>query len=119
MLQTDPGFSVQDIDGRKIAVELPVEVVVKKIRFRSERFTARDAFDLAAVDRSMGDLATILAREVPDALPRLAESLRILRLRGQEPLIASIVPTSSGAPLIPTAYDVAEQVVSDSLRLAR
>lgn len=32
-----------------IASETPEEVIVKKIRYRSERFTRRDTFDLAAV----------------------------------------------------------------------
>ena len=118
VLQTDPGFRVQEIDGHQVAVELPEEVIVKKIRFRSERFTARDAFDLAAVAKTKSDLAAILAREVPDALPRLSESLRILEARGPEPLIKAIVPTVFGSALIPEVYEVAKTVVADSLRLA-
>jgi hypothetical protein len=119
VLQTDPGFRVQEINGHPVAVELPEEVIVKKIRFRSERFTSRDAFDLAAVAKTQSDLAAILAREVPDALPRLSESLRILEARGPEPLVRAIVPTAFGSALIREVYEIARTVVDDSLRLTR
>ena len=58
-----PGFAWKDILGRRIAIETPEEVIIKKIRYRSEKFTARDAFDLAAVAQARPVLATIIAEE--------------------------------------------------------
>ena len=46
-LQTEPGFTARPYRDRQIAVETLTEVIVKKIRFRSARFTARDVYDLA------------------------------------------------------------------------
>ena len=46
-LQTEPGFTARPYRDRQIAVETLTEVIVKTIRFRSARFTARDVYDLA------------------------------------------------------------------------
>ena len=43
-LQTDPGFSWRTLLGRPVALETPEEVIVKKIRYWSESFKARDVF---------------------------------------------------------------------------
>ena len=70
-LQTDPGFTWERYRDRDVALETLEEVIVKKIRFRSARFTARDLFDLAAVARATPAIVNVLASEVADALPRL------------------------------------------------
>jgi hypothetical protein len=110
-LATEPGFTWQDIRGRRIALETPEEVVVKKVRYRSERFTARDAFDLAAVGTARPGLQKILAAEVGDALPRLSESLRVLEARGTDALRSAIVPIEMGIALLPRALHVARAIV--------
>jgi hypothetical protein len=70
-LQTTPGFTWERYRNRDIALETLAEVIVKKIRFRSARFTTRDIFDLAAVGKTEPKIISVLASEVYDALPRL------------------------------------------------
>lgn len=111
-LQTEPGFVWMDVDGRAIAVETPEEVIVKKVRFRSARFTARDVFDLAAVAAARGGLADILARDVPDAIARTQESLELQAKRGQDALVRSVMTTPSGAERLEDAFDVARDVLA-------
>lgn len=118
-LQSEPGYGWHTVQGRVIATQTPVEVVVNAIRYRSERFTARDAFDLAALGAMEPRLERVLAAEVPDALPRLAESLRALEARGTGALRVSVVPTGIGAPLLADTYDRARQVVSRAASLSR
>ena len=110
-LQTSPGFAWKDILGRRIAIETPEEVIIKKIRYRSEKFTARDAFDLAAVAQARPGLATIIAEETSDAIPRVKESLRILIAKGKDLFRESIVPSSFGRSLIDDAYEMARQEI--------
>ncbi len=116
-LQTAPGYSWQEHAGRMIALETPEEVIVKKVRYRSERFTARDAFDLAAVAAARPGLETVLASEVADALPRLAMALRVLQGRGVDALRASIVPVGHYAGLLPNALTVASDIVARAAAL--
>jgi hypothetical protein len=111
MLQTKPGFTWSNLKGRPIAVETPEEVIVKKIRFRSHGFTARDAFDLAAVAAVRPGLDRTLRAETPDALPRLAEALRILERQGYDALAKQITPIGMGVALLPTALERARHVV--------
>lgn len=117
-LQTEPGYEWQTIQGRAMATHTPVEVVVDAIRCRSERFTAQDAFDVAALDAADPRLDQVLAAEVPDALPRLAESLRALEARGTGVLRVSVVPTGTGAYPLADTFDRAKQVVSRAASLA-
>lgn len=110
-LQTEPGFTWIDVGGRMIAVETPEEVIVKKMRFRSARFTARDAFDMAAVAVAREGLADILAREVPDTIARTRESLELQAKRGHEALMRSVVTTPTGAARLDDAFDRARDVL--------
>lgn len=118
VLQTDPGFAVREIDGHLVAVETAEEVIVKKIRYRSERFTARDVFDLAAVALARHDLAALLAREVPDALARLSESLRVIERRGPGALKSAIVPTPKSQSILDCAFEVSGDTVANASRIA-
>lgn len=118
-LQTDPGYTWRTIEDRPIALETPEEVVVKKVRFRSERFTARDAFDLAAVAAARPGLEAVLAEEVADALPRLDEALRVLEAKGTEALRTAIIPTGMGVALLPDALGRARSVVGQAAGLVR
>ncbi|KQT18695.1 hypothetical protein ASG40_16675 [Methylobacterium sp. Leaf399] len=117
-LQTEPGFAWKDIDGRPIAVETPEEVIVKKIRFRSARLTARDVFDLAAVAATHNGLAETLARDVPDALARTRESLELQASRGQDVLARSVVPTPSGRAYLDDAFGMARRVLAAAADLS-
>lgn len=116
-LQTRPGFDRYDIDGRTIALETPEEVIVKKARYRSDRFTARDVFDLAAVAVARPGLAEILAAEVPDTLARMQENIRLHELRGLDHLAAQINPTSFGLTLLPGTFVTAATVVRNAIAL--
>lgn len=55
----------EEIFGRTVMVETPVEIVAKKVWYRGARFTARDIFDLALV-----------AEREPEALKSIAPILR-------------------------------------------
>jgi hypothetical protein len=118
-LQTDPGFAWQTLRGRPVALETPEEVIVKKVRYRSEQFKARDAFDLAAVGAALPGLAQILAAEVPDALPRLADAIRVLSARGEAPLRAAVMPLGAGVNMLPTVYAEASRIVARATELAK
>ena len=116
-LATEPGFTWHDHHGRLVALETPEEVVVKKVRYRSDRFTARDAFDLAAVGTARPGLEKILATEVGDALPRLSESLRVLEARGTDMLRSAIIPIGMGVDLLPRALQTAREIVDGAVHL--
>jgi len=118
VLQTEPGYGWRDYGARRIPVETPEEVVVKKIRFRSTRFTARDVFDLAAVANARTGLAALLAREVADALQRTHEALELQAARGTEALAQSIVPTRSSAGLVAEAFTIGRRVLAEAILLA-
>lgn len=117
VLQTEPGFTCYDFNGRVIAIETPEEVIIKKIRYRSERFTARDAFDLAAVASARSGLAAVLADEVPDALPRLSESLRLLNARGSGAVAQAIVATDRGRGILADMFEIVNALVVEARRL--
>lgn len=118
VLQTEPGYGWIDYGARRIPVETPEEVIVKKIRFRSARFTARDVFDLAAVANVRPGLAKLLAQEVSDALQRTSEALELQAARGTEALAQSIVPTPSSAGLVTDAFTIGRRVLEDAILLA-
>lgn len=117
VLQTEPGFVEYDFNGRPIAIETPEEVVVKKVRYRSERFTARDAFDLAAVASARTDLASVLADEVPDALGRLSESLRLIESRGLDAVEQAIVLTPYGRSILGGTFEITKATVAQALQI--
>ncbi len=118
VLQTEPGYAWMDHGARRIPVETPEEILVKKIRFRSARFTARDVFDLAAAARARPALAEVMAREVPDALERTLESLEHQARRNSDTLAHSIIPTAHAADLIAEAFPVGRRVLRDAIDLA-
>ena len=111
-LQTEPGFQWRRLRDHDVAIETPEEIIVKKIRYRSASFTPRDAFDLAAVGRDRPDLPAVLAREVPDTLRRLGESLRILERNGTKDLRKAITPIGRGIDLVPDAYGRAREIIA-------
>jgi hypothetical protein len=115
VLQTEPGFEPFDFNGRIIAIETPEEVIVKKVRYRSERFTPRDVFDLAAVATGRTGLAKVLADEVPDALGRLTESLRLIEARGLEVVEKGIIPTQFGSRIMGDSFEIANSTVAQAV----
>lgn len=117
-LQTDPGFIWTKFEDRTIAVETCEEVIIKKIRYRSTKFTARDAFDLAAVSQARPGLAAVIARETADALPRVQENLRLLKARGIDALANAIIPTESGRKILPDTFEIAQQVIDRAAKIA-
>ncbi|MGU3540898.1 nucleotidyl transferase AbiEii/AbiGii toxin family protein [Methylobacterium sp. A54F] len=117
-LQTEPGYAWTDLEGRRIAVETPEEVLVKKIRFRSARFTARDVFDLAAVAKLSPELPGILAREVPDALARTLEALDFQAARGTTALARSVIPTAWTRNLAGEAFALGRGALERAAALA-
>ena len=117
-LQTEPGFTALPYRDRQIAVETLGEVIVKTIRFRSARFTARDVYDLAAVAEASPDLPNVLAAEVPDALARTLESTELQAARGEDALSAAIAVTVRGRALLPRAFAVARRALESAMALA-
>jgi hypothetical protein len=99
-------------------LETPEEVIVKKLRNRSEQFKARDAFDLAAVGAARPGLERVLAAEVPDALPRLADAIRALEARGVAAMRAAVAPLGASVDMLPTAYGRASHIVAAAMKLA-
>jgi hypothetical protein len=72
-----------NIEGRSIRVETSVEIVAKKIRFRSRDFKARDLFDLAVVLQREVDakarLVDLIKEQSASLRHRLASMDRVLR----------------------------------------
>lgn len=111
-LQTELGYIWMDHGGRRIAVETPEEVIVKKVRFRSARFTARDVFDLAAVADACPGLVGVLAREVSDAIPRAQEAVEVQARRGIDALAASVIVGRPGGDSFSGVFDVARRTLA-------
>lgn len=118
-LLTEPGFSWQNFKNRQIALETPEEVIVKKIRYRSEKFKFRDAFDLACTAMVRENLIDILIEETPDALPRLLGALRYLEGLGVERLSESVVTTQFGNSVLPRTFEITIKLIEMAMaRLA-
>ena len=118
-LQTAPGYTWLDQNGRPIALETLEEVIVKKIRFRSVRFAARDIFDLAAVAQACAALPTVLAAEVPDALKRTREAVDIQADRGADTIRDAVIATHQGEWLVDACVGIARETLDAALRLLR
>lgn len=117
-LQTEPGFFWATYRDRQIALETPEEVIIKKIRFRSVKFTPRDVYDLAAVAQERSGLAKLMAKETADALPRLQESIRVLEAKGVD-VSRYVNPTEKGEALLSRAFQIAKATVHEASEVAR
>jgi Nucleotidyl transferase AbiEii toxin, Type IV TA system len=117
-LQTDPGFTWERYRNREVALETLEEVIVKKIRFRSARFTARDVFDLAAVARTAPALVDVLASEVADALPRLKAVIQAGPM-SKDPLRSELRPTKEFEDLVAIAHNSAIRIVDAAIEAGR
>lgn len=93
-------------------------MIIKKIRYRSYAFTARDADDLAVVAGERLGLAAVIAKETADALPRVIESLRILEAKGQTDLGAQVVLTDKRRTIAANTFQIASRTVEDAVNLA-
>ena len=116
-LQTEPGYAWMDRGGRRIAVETPEEVIVKKVRFRSARFTARDVFDLAAVADACPGLVGVLVREVSDAIPRAQEAVEVQARRGIDALAASVILSRPDVDRFSGVVDTARRTLASAAAL--
>ena len=99
-LLTVPGFVSFAYKEREVAVETPQEIIVKKIRYRTARFTPRDVFDLACAERSYGHggIAKAIATYAPDLIADLAEVIGHMQYPGP----ARIDPTPEFADVLKT-----------------
>jgi len=79
---SDP-FSHEEIMGRMVKVETPLEIVGKKIRFRADEFRARDLYDLALVlekaPETAPELGQLLAEKREELKGRIARHAEPLR----------------------------------------
>ena len=124
-LQTSPGFTVEMFRGRPVALETVDEVIVKKVRYLRGRFTPRDAFDLACAAQANPEVIVAMAREVPDALPRLGVALDVLNIQilniqknGAARVRAQVRATSGFAATIAKALTEAVRAQEAAMRLA-
>ena len=103
-LQTENGWSTIEIAGRDVAIETPVEIVVKKVRYRAGKLKARDVFDIACVVASGYDLEAAFRSYVPDAVPVASQALdRLYALQGGESVERDVAPTKNGRPHVQNA----------------
>lgn len=117
-LETDPGYVWTPIGRETIPLETVEEIVVKKIRYRSARLTARDAFDIAAAANARPDLARVLAHAVPDALPRALEALDFMVARRTD-LAATVRVTATGRALLRNALDIVRTTLAEAIDASR
>lgn len=65
----------RDVEGHVIMLEHPVEIAIKKLRYRGAQLKIRDVFDIAVVDREFHDLLadklTLIAAKKDAILARL------------------------------------------------
>lgn len=80
---TSRPFAYEEILGRHVKVETPLEIVGKKIRFRADQFKARDIYDLALVlERApeyTAELEALLAQQRDILERRIAQHMVPLR----------------------------------------
>ena len=69
LLTPDPVQTASLLD-HEIALERPAEIIAKKMRYRGDRVTARDLFDLAAV-------ATSMPEEIEIARPFMQKNAKV------------------------------------------
>lgn len=114
ILSDDDAVDEATIEGRKVAVERPREILAKKIIYRGRTFLVRDMFDLACV-------ATKEPEEVAAILPAL--SLTQLddldaRLRELEPvwvaeMAAKVDPYPDFAPVAGKCMDLVRGILDE------
>ena len=111
---TDDFFFPATFEGREIAVEKPLEIIAKTIRYRGSQFKPRDVFDLAAVARAYPvDTPASIARYAPDMLGLLRDSIEhVGRLGPREIAEAVKAPAPDFADLHKTAVDECLAVVA-------
>lgn len=97
-LLTANGFAPYDYKGREVAIEKPEEIILKKVRYRTARFTPRDVFDLASAERGYGHgaIANAIATYAPDMIPALRSVIAHMDYPGH----AKIMPTPEFADLM-------------------
>lgn len=115
-LQTASGFAPYGYKGREIAIEKPEEIIIKKIRYRAQRFTPRDVFDLVSAERGYGygNIAKAIATYASDRIPDLADVIASLHYPGT----ASIVPTPEFEEILTTGKADALTIVENARRIA-
>lgn len=116
VLQTEPGYTVETFRGRPIALETTEEVIIKKIRYRTTTFAARDIFDLAAAARTAPELPRVLVEEVGDALPRLKALVeaKAQAKRGETATFKSLMAErGTTVPRLARDLDIGRAVLTD------
>ena len=115
-LLTASGFAPYEYKGREIAIEKPEEIIIKKIRYRTARFTPRDVFDLVSAERGYGhgDIAKAIATYASDLIPDLADVIANLPYPGT----AAIVPTPDFADILTTGKADALKIVENARKIA-
>ena len=112
-LLTHPGAVVGELRGRNIAVETPVEIVAKKLRYRGTRLRSRDVIDLAMVCSSLADsrnLARFAELWAPQ-LPAILGHLESMRAHFSEE-VAGLALLPSGERLRANALQIAIDFLS-------
>jgi hypothetical protein len=117
-LLTTPGYTAETFKGRAVALETLDEVIVKKVRFRSSQFTARDIFDLAAVARRSKTITMTLASECYDLLPQLKGIIEARKAAGLS-LHGAIRALAPFQDLLDAAPEEALRLVDEASDLAR
>ena len=110
-LISNPGYTWETFGGRRVALQTSEEVILKKVRYRSGSFKARDAFDLAAVARLSEHLGTLLVDETGDMLPTLLTALG--RHDGTTMAKANIRPLAGYENLASTAVAESTAFITD------
>lgn len=81
---------------RQIPVEMPAEIIAKKMKYRGSRFLPRDIFDLLAVHHLDAEQLTIAVRAAPEGARRAVDRIERIAKRYRETIKDEVNPTSSG-----------------------
>lgn len=103
---TEKPFFLYDFCDKKIPVETPDEIIAKKIHYRASQFTVRDIFDLAVFSASAPTGFLSFTPDIPEAIPRVLDRIKLLQKRYEKTIHHSVFPTEFGKKFLENGADI-------------
>ncbi len=113
---TDLAPWVHDFKERPILVEMPAEILAKKLRFRGSQFMPRDIFDLLTIGRVEPKAVDKAVAAVPDGARRAADRIRRIAPRYRETIGDEVNPTATGLEFLDLDPATAADLLENRMR---
>ncbi len=98
------------VQGRNTAIQMPAEILAKKIQYRGYQFTHRDIFDLAVLmERDPGQVTIAIRSCSREAVRQTAQMIAARLLRLSSELADYINPTERFVPLVDRAATIVRE----------